>query len=205
MRSDGDGGVRAPRPTDKRQAHRSAPHKIPRKSQGVYLTFTPLPAPYPRAPSLAPSGQFTLRRRGLVRRADERGLSPPVFPEPGAYLRGTESPLDAEKPPEGGFLRVLRVLAGLAAGVEQLSGARIVCQLEHRGTHQEITKILLHFHYLFLSGKHSFVFPQLIFYSGSIIAQRSKSRKRKRVRNKQSAKNIFRYYHQTVRSNSLSQ
>ena len=61
------------------QAYRSRPHKIPRKSQGVYLTFTPLPAP---------------RRRGLVRRADERGLSPPVSPEPGAYLRGTASPLD---------------------------------------------------------------------------------------------------------------
>ena len=61
------------------QACRSRPHKILRKSQGVYLTFTPLPAP---------------RRRGLVRRADERGLSPPVSPEPGAYLRGTASPLD---------------------------------------------------------------------------------------------------------------
>ena len=61
------------------QACRSRPHKILRKSQGVYLTFTPLPAP---------------RRRGLVRRAGERGLSPPVSPEPGAYLRGTLSPLD---------------------------------------------------------------------------------------------------------------
>ena len=57
-------------------------------------TFTPLPAPYPRAPSLAPKGQFTLRRRGLVRCADERGLSLPVSPEPGAYLRGTASPLE---------------------------------------------------------------------------------------------------------------
>ena len=61
------------------QACRSRPHKIPHKSRGVYLTFTPLPAP---------------RRRGLVRRADERGLSPPVSSEPGAYLRGTASPLD---------------------------------------------------------------------------------------------------------------
>ena len=60
------------------QACRSRPHKIPRKSQGVYLTFTPLPAP---------------RRRGLVRRADERGLSPPVSPEPGAYLKGDSVPL----------------------------------------------------------------------------------------------------------------
>ena len=63
------------------QACRSRPHKIPRKSRGVYLTFTPLPAP---------------QRRGLVRRADERGLSPPVSPEPGAYLRGTASPLDSK-------------------------------------------------------------------------------------------------------------
>ena len=61
------------------QACRSRPRKILRKSRGVYLTFTPLPAP---------------RRRGLVRRADERGLSPPVSPEPGAYLRGTASPLE---------------------------------------------------------------------------------------------------------------
>ena len=53
------------------QACRSRPHKIPRKSQGVYLTFTPLPAP---------------RRRGLVRTADERGLSPPVSPEPGQII-----------------------------------------------------------------------------------------------------------------------
>ena len=132
----------------------------------MYLTFTPLPAPYPRAPSLAPSGQFTLRRRGLVRTADERGLSPPVSPEPGAYLRGTESPLDAEKPPEGGFLRVLRVLrvlAGLAAGVEQLSGARIVCQLEHCGTHQEITKILLHFSLPLSFGEALFRVPSAHF------------------------------------------
>ena len=59
-------------------------------------TFTPLTAPYPRAPSLAPKGQFTLQRRGLVRCADERGLSPLVSPEPGAYLRGTASPLESE-------------------------------------------------------------------------------------------------------------
>ena len=118
MRSDGDGGVRAPRPTDKRkaplwgafpcrisakpkqagQAHRSAPHKIPRKSQGVYLTFTPLPAPYPRAPSLAPSGQFTLWRRGLVRRADERGLSPPVSQGTGGVSKGDSVPLRGQAP-----------------------------------------------------------------------------------------------------------
>ena len=79
------------------QAHRSAPHKIPRKSRGVYLTFTPLPAPYPRAPSLAPSGQFTLRRRGLVRCADERGVSFPVSSEPETYPGGTASPLDTSK------------------------------------------------------------------------------------------------------------
>ena len=43
------------------QACRSRPRKIPYKSQGVYLTFIPLPRDtYPRAPSLAPSGQFTL-------------------------------------------------------------------------------------------------------------------------------------------------
>ena len=60
------------------QAHRSAPHKIPRKSQGVYLTFTPLPAP---------------QRRGLVRRADERGVSQKVSSELFEYLGGTQSPL----------------------------------------------------------------------------------------------------------------
>lgn len=42
------------------QVCRSRPHKIPHKSQGVYLTFIPLLAP---------------RRRDLVRRADERGIS----------------------------------------------------------------------------------------------------------------------------------
>ena len=108
MRSDGDGGVRAPRPTDKRkapqrgaipcrisakpkqagQAHRSAPHKIPRKSQGVYLTFTPLPAP---------------QRRGLVRRADERGVSPPVSTEPEGYLGGTASPLELTRASSAAF------------------------------------------------------------------------------------------------------
>ena len=61
------------------QACRSRPRKIPRKSRGVYLTFTPLPAP---------------RRRGLVRRADERGVSPPVSPEPEGYPGGTASPLE---------------------------------------------------------------------------------------------------------------
>ena len=80
------------------QAHRSAPHKIPRKSRGVYLTFTPLPAPYPRAPSLAPSGQFTLWRRGLVRRADERGLSPPVSQGTGGVSKGDSVPLRVQAP-----------------------------------------------------------------------------------------------------------
>ena len=54
--------------------------KFPRKSRGVYLTFTPLPAP---------------PRRGLVRRADEREVSPPVSPEPEGYPGGTASPLEA--------------------------------------------------------------------------------------------------------------
>ena len=60
------------------QACRSRPHKILRKSQGVYLTFTPLPAP---------------RRRGLVRRADERGLSPPVSQGTGGVSKGDSVPL----------------------------------------------------------------------------------------------------------------
>ena len=62
------------------QACRSRPRKIPHKSQGVYLTFIPLPAP---------------RRRGLVRCADERGVSFPVSPEPETYPGGTASPLEA--------------------------------------------------------------------------------------------------------------
>ena len=44
-------------------------------------TFIPLPAP---------------RRRGLVRRADERGLSEKVSLELFRYLRGTESPLEKQ-------------------------------------------------------------------------------------------------------------
>ena len=56
--------------------------KFPRKSRGVYLTFTPLPAP---------------PRRGLVRRADERGVSQKVSSELFEYPGGTESPLDNAK------------------------------------------------------------------------------------------------------------
>ena len=72
-----------------RQDRRTAVRRIkfPIKVQ-LCRTFIPLPAP---------------RRRGRPCCAGARGLSPPVSPEPGAYLRGTESPLDAEKPPEGGF------------------------------------------------------------------------------------------------------
>ena len=60
------------------QACRSRPRKIPHKSQGVYLTFIPLPAP---------------RRRGLVRCADERGLSPPVSQGTGGVSKGDSVPL----------------------------------------------------------------------------------------------------------------
>ena len=62
---------------DRRSAERRV--KILQESRGVYLTFLPLPAP---------------PRRGLVRCADVRGLSPPVSSEPGAYLRGPASPLE---------------------------------------------------------------------------------------------------------------
>ena len=60
------------------QALRRAPHQIPQQSQGVYLTLLPLPAP---------------RRRGLVRRADERGLSPPVSSGTGGVSKGDSVPL----------------------------------------------------------------------------------------------------------------
>ena len=65
------------------QACRSRPRKIPRKSRGVYLTFTPLPAP---------------PRRGLVRRADERGLSPPVSQGTGGVSKGDSVPLRGQAP-----------------------------------------------------------------------------------------------------------
>ena len=63
-----------------RQGRRTAVRRIkfPIKFQ-LCRTLIPLPAP---------------PRRGLGRCADERGLSPPVSPEPGAYLRGTASPLE---------------------------------------------------------------------------------------------------------------
>ena len=64
------------------QALRRAPHQIPYKS--------------PALPDFYSSARAAPRRRGLVRCADERGLSPPVSPEPGAYLRGTASPLEGE-------------------------------------------------------------------------------------------------------------
>ena len=63
------------------QACRSRPRKILRKSRGVYLTFTPLPAPW---------------RRGLVRRADERGVSQKVSSELFEYLGGPQSPQDSQ-------------------------------------------------------------------------------------------------------------
>ena len=59
------------------QACRSRPRKIPRKSRGVYLTFTPLPAP---------------PRRGLVRRADERGY-------PLRFLRNRRGIQGGQRPP----------------------------------------------------------------------------------------------------------
>ena len=62
------------------QACRSRPRKILRKSRGVYLTFTPLPAP---------------ERRGRPCCAGARGLSQKVSSELFEYLRGTASPLEA--------------------------------------------------------------------------------------------------------------
>ncbi len=52
--------------------------QIPQQSQGVYLTLFPLPAPW---------------RRGLVRCADERGLSPPVSQGTGGVSKGDSVPL----------------------------------------------------------------------------------------------------------------
>ena len=73
-----------------RQDRRTAVRRIkfPIKVQ-LCRTFIPLPAP---------------RRRGLVRRADERGVSQKVSSELFEYPGGTESPLEnAKKPPEGGL------------------------------------------------------------------------------------------------------
>ena len=60
------------------QACRSRPRKIPRKSRGVYLTFTPLPAP---------------PRRGLVCCANERGISGQVSMETCPVSKGDGVPL----------------------------------------------------------------------------------------------------------------
>ena len=87
--------------TGRTGAPQSAAKKISVKVQ-LCRTFTPLPAP---------------PRRGLVRRADERGLSPPVSSEPGAYLRGTASPLDLaqlRKVPVNARLRAVQHLGHLA-------------------------------------------------------------------------------------------
>ena len=62
------------------QVCRSRPHKIPHKSQGVYLTFIPLLAP---------------RRRDLVRRADERGISGKVSLGTFPVSKGDSVPLRA--------------------------------------------------------------------------------------------------------------
>ena len=62
------------------QVCRSRPHKIPHKSQGVYLTFIPLLAP---------------RRRDLVRRADERGISGTVSSGTVPVSKGDSVPLRA--------------------------------------------------------------------------------------------------------------
>ena len=77
------------------QAHRSAPHKIPHKSPA-------LPDFYPSASGHVPQGTFSCPSGNSPCvpsrpcRAGARGLSPPVSPEPGAYLRGTASPLEGE-------------------------------------------------------------------------------------------------------------
>ena len=85
------------------------------------------------------------------------------FSGTGGVSKGDSVPLRRRKTARRRFLRVLRVLAGLAAGVEQLSGARIVCQLEHCRTHQEITKILLHFSLPLSFGEALFRVPSAHF------------------------------------------
>ena len=45
------------KPEQAGQAHRSAPHKIPQESQGVYLTFLPLPRDTCRGPPLPCRGE----------------------------------------------------------------------------------------------------------------------------------------------------
>ena len=74
------------------QACRSRPRKIPYKSQGVYLTFIPLPRDtYPRAPSLAPSGQFTLCPEPPLPCRGEGGI-PFGFAGTEGVSRGGQSP-----------------------------------------------------------------------------------------------------------------
>ena len=71
------------------QACRSRPRKIPHKSQGVYLTFIPLPAP---------------QRRGLVAVRTRGGYLKKFLRNFLSIQGGTESPLEnAKKPPEGGL------------------------------------------------------------------------------------------------------
>ena len=69
-------------PSARRADRRTAVRRIkfPIKVQ-LCRTFIPLPAP---------------RRRGLVRRADERGVSQKVSSELFEYLGGTQSPLDSQ-------------------------------------------------------------------------------------------------------------
>ena len=61
------------------------------------------------------------------------------------------------------FRLLFEFLASLAVSSEQLCGARIVCQLEHCGTHQEIVKILLHFSLPLSCGEALFRVPSAHF------------------------------------------
>ena len=89
------------------QACRSRPRKIPRKSRGVYLTFTPLPRDtYPRAPSLAPSGQFTLcPEPPLLCRGE--GVIAPGSGETGGVSKGDSVPLRLKAAAAGLRVRAL--------------------------------------------------------------------------------------------------
>ena len=78
------------------QALRRAPHQIPHKSPALPDFYTSARA-VPQGTFSCPEGAIHLaaaRPRPLCGR--EGVIAPPVSPEPGAYLRGTASPLEGE-------------------------------------------------------------------------------------------------------------
>ncbi len=110
------------------QALRRAPHKIPHKSPALPDFYT-LPAPRRRGLVRRTPGHLLLPFQGNSPCADERGVSPPVSPEPGVYPGGTASP------PGGSSVRQEHPV------IIQLRAARLAVQREQTRHIQPVARL----------------------------------------------------------------